>query len=73
MLTNNGKEAERENVHMYKIASNVRFIDGRKFDNLGEAVRYARERLAKGDVCCDVMRVVDGKPVFVGSSSDCVR
>jgi hypothetical protein len=69
MLTNNGKDADRENVHMYRITSNVRFINGRKFDNLAEAVRYARERLAKGDVCCDVMRVIDGKPVFVGGAA----
>jgi hypothetical protein len=63
-ISNNGKTAERENIHMYYIASTNSFIDGRKFDNLAAAKAYADQRIERGDVCCDVHRVVDGRCVY---------
>jgi hypothetical protein len=64
LISNNGKDAERENIHMYRIVSTNSFIDGRKFDNLAAAKSYADQRIERGDICCDVHRVTDGRCVY---------
>jgi len=59
-ISNNGEKNERENIHMYKIAANCSFIGGRKFDNLGDAIGYAKSR----PEAIDVVRVSDNKVVY---------
>lgn len=48
MLSNNGKQAEIKNVHMYVLCSTNGFYDGMKFDSLALAVDKCRQAITKG-------------------------